>query len=77
MKVLTETIIKVSMSLEEYTTITKMISILEDICYNDNEDIQKNIEKQWAKFGVCLNMDDVLYALEILRDIEETNLKTE
>lgn len=77
MKVTTVKIIKVSMSEEEYATINNMIDILQDIYYNDNEDTYKNIEKQWEKSGVNLDMGDVLIALDTLRNLETEHLDTE
>jgi len=77
MRVTTVKTIKVSMSMEEYATINKMIDILQDIYYNDNEDTYKNIEKQWEKSGVNLDMGDVLIALDTLRNLETEHLDTE
>lgn len=77
MKVTTVEIIKVSMSMEEWVTIAEMVKILENIYYNDNEETQKNIEKQWEKAGANLDMGDVLVALEVLRDLETEHLDTE
>ena len=77
MKVTTVKIIKVSMSEEEYATINNMIDILQDIYYNDNGDTYKNIEKQWEKSGVNLDMGDVLIALDTLRNLETEHLDTE
>jgi hypothetical protein len=77
MKVTTVEIIKVSRSMEEWATIANMVKILENIYYDENPDSQKNIEKQWEKAGVNIDMGGMLIALETLRDLETTNLDTE
>lgn len=77
MTVETVEIIKVSMPLEEYVTISNMVKILDDIYYDDDQDTRKNIEKQWKKFGVNLDMGSMLTALEVLRDLETEHLDTE
>ena len=77
MKVTTVEIIKVTMSMEEWVTIADMVKILENIYYDENPDSQKNIEKQWEKAGVNIDMGSMLTALEILRDLETEHLDTE
>lgn len=77
MKVTTVEIIKVTMSMEEWVTIADMVKILENIYYDENPDSQNNIEKQWEKAGVNIDMGNMLTALEILRDLETEHLDTE
>lgn len=77
MKVTTVEIIKVSMSMEEWIIIADMVKILENMYYDEDGQTQKNVEKQWEKAGINLDMGSMLTALEILRDLETEHLDTE
>jgi hypothetical protein len=69
MKVITETITKAIMSKEEYATINNMIIILDDIYYSRDAETEKNIEREWKKQDLNFGVEDVMIALEVLRDL--------
>lgn len=73
MQVLTKKIVTVQISMEEYDSINNMICILKDICCSNDEETPKNIEMEWRnRGGLTCSVEDVLFALEILRDLDET-----
>ena len=69
MKVTTETITKAIMSKEEYATIINMINILDDIYYSCDAETQKNIEREWKKQDLNFGVEDMMIALQVLRDL--------